>query len=509
MSTKANSKAITKYYETLKTYAEFDARHEGAVETAFGELLRETGRTHGWTLIPKESMSANGHTIIPDGTMRDAAFRRGFWEAKDTSDDLDVEIKKKIAKGYPLTNSIFEDTREAVLYQNGREQLRIKLTDPNQLANLLNDFYAHVEPHAETFQQATLLFKDNVEGLAKGLQAIIATAHKDNRRFEEAYSAFFELCKTSLNPNISRSAVDEMLIQHLLTERLIRTIFDNPDFIHRNVIAVEIEKVIEALVSQSFSRKEYLAKLDRFYLAIEDSARGITEYKDKQNFLNVVYERFFQGYSKDIADTHGIVYTPQPIVDFMCSSVVEILRTEFGKELGDEDVVILDPATGTGNFIVNLLRRVPKRNLDVVYKDRLFANEIMLLPYYIAALNIEHTYSELSGHYEAFAGLCFVDTLELAEGAQGRFSFMTEKNSERVERQKKAPITVIIGNPPYNVGQANENDNNKNRKYAIVDQRIKDTYAKNSKASNVNKLSDAYVKFFRSHTKIIEQGQVD
>ena len=214
------------------------------------------------------------------------------------------------------------------------------------------------------------------------------------------------------------------------------------------------------------------------------------DFAEKQHFLNTVYERFFQGYSVKVADTHGIVYTPQAIVDFMCASVAEVLETEFGKSLGDKDVNILDPCTGTGNFIVNLIRRIPKKDLPRVYRQQLFANEVMLLPYYIAALNIEHAYFELTGNYEPFEGLCFVDTLDMAEAQQGQFGFMTEANTERVERQKKAPITVIIGNPPYNVGQINENDNNKNRKYAVIDKRIRDTYAKDSSATNKNALSD-------------------
>lgn len=206
-----------------------------------------------------------------------------------------------------------------------------------------------------------------------------------------------------------------------------------------------------------------------------------------------------------VADTHGIVYTPQPIVDFMCASVAEVLQSEFGKGLGGKDVTILDPCTGTGNFIVNLLRRLPKRDLPRMYREQMFANEVMLLPYYIAALNIEHAYFELTGEYEPFEGLCFVDTLDLAESAQSAFSFMTEENTVRVQRQKKAPITVIIGNPPYNVGQINENDNNKNRKYPEIDARLRETYAKDSQASSVNKLSDAYVKFFRWATDRLQE----
>ena len=289
-----------------------------------------------------------------------------------------------------------------------------------------------------------------------------------------------------------------MLIQHLLTIRLFDTIFDNPDFVRRNVIAAEVEKVIDALASKAFSREQFLKSLDRFYVAIESAARVLgDDFTEKQHFLNTVYERFFQGYSVDVADTHGIVYTPQEIVDFMCASVEEVLKTEFDKTLGSKDVNILDPCTGTGNFIVNLIRRVPKKDLKRVYVEQLFANEVMLLPYYIAALNIEHAYFERTNEYEPFDGLCFVDTLDMAEGPQKKLGFMTEGNTVRVERQRKAPITVIIGNPPYNVGQLNENDNNKNRKYPTVDKRVRDTYAKDSSATLKSQLYDPYVKFFR------------
>ena len=327
---------------------------------------------------------------------------------------------------------------------------------------------------------------------------IIQDAHATNARFKRAFASFFALCRDSLNPNISEAAVDEMLVQHLLTERLIRTIFDTQDFTRRNVIAAEVEKVIDALVSRAFNRHEFLKRLDPFYLAIESAARTITDFSEKQHFLNAVYERFFQGYSVKAADTLGIVYTPQEIVDFMCASVEQVLKDEFGKKLSDPGVNILDPCTGTGNFVVNLLRRIPGRDLRRVYTEQLFANEVMLLPYYIAALNIEHAYYERTGEYEPFEGLCFVDTLDLAqEEDKPSLPVMTEENTARVERQRIAPITVIIGNPPYNVGQINENDNNKNRKYKVIEKQIRATYAKDSKASNVNALSDAYVKFFR------------
>ena len=494
---KPTDKTIKTYHATLQGYSDGRVTHEGAVETAFQQLLIETAKTRGWMLIPKLPIKRNGKSIIPDGTVRDEFYlHRGYWEAKDTHDDLSAEISKKTAKGYPLSNTIFEDTRRAVLFQNGRETLRVDLTDSQAVADLLNSFYAHTEPEHDNFEKAIADFKERVPELALGLAEKIRAAHDDNAKFQAAFDDFFMLCQTSLNPNISAAAVEEMLIQHLLTERLIRTLFDKDNFTRQNVIAAEVEKVIDALViGKSFSRKDFLKSLDRFYRAIEEAGRTVPEFSDKQHFLNTVYERFFQGYSVKTADTHGIVYTPQEIVDFMCASVVEVLQSEFGRKLSDKDVHILDPCTGTGNFLVNLLHRIPKPELPRMYREQLFANEVMLLPYYIAALNIEHAFFELTGDYEPFEGLCFVDTLNLAENRQ--LAMFTEENTARVARQRKAPITVIIGNPPYNVGQVDENDNNKNRKYSVIDGRIKQTYGKDSKATLNTKLYDPYVKFFR------------
>ena len=494
---KPTDKTIKTYHATLQGYSDEQVTHEGAVETAFQQLLIETAKTRGWMLIPKLPIKRHGKSIIPDGTVRDEFYlHRGYWEAKDTHDDLSAEISKKTAKGYPLSNTIFEDTRRAVLFQNGRETLRVDLTDSQAVADLLNSFYAHTEPEHDNFEKAIADFKERVPELALGLAEKIRAAHDDNAKFQAAFDDFFMLCQTSLNPNISAAAVEEMLIQHLLTERLIRTLFDKDNFTRQNVIAAEVEKVIDALViGKSFSRKDFLKSLDRFYRAIEEAGRTVPEFSDKQHFLNTVYERFFQGYSVKTADTHGIVYTPQEIVDFMCASVVEVLQSEFGRKLSDKDVHILDPCTGTGNFLVNLLHRIPKPELPRMYREQLFANEVMLLPYYIAALNIEHAYFELTGDYEPFDGLCFVDTLDLAENRQ--LTMFTEENTARVARQRKAPITVIVGNPPYNVGQVDENDNNKNRKYSVIDGRIKQTYGKDSKATLNTKLYDPYVKFFR------------
>ena len=502
MMIRPNHTALDDYYKRLKEAQRFaDTTHEGNVRRAFGNLLEATARVKDWRLVTEPYSRAKGRAIFVDGVLRDKFnLPHGHWEAKDSADDLDTEIRLKRDKGYPFKNIIFENTQEAVLFQDGYEVVRVEVMDREQLADLLTRFYSYRMEPFEDFNEAVQHFQTEIPHIAGDLNQKIKAAHKENQRFQTAYAAFMELCRTSLNPNISPDAVDEMLIQHMLTERLMRTVFDLETFTRRNVIAAEIEKVIDALAHGYFNRSEFLGALDRFYQAIERAADELTDFSEKQGFINTVYERFFQGYSVKVADTHGIVYTPQEIVDFMVASVAEVLQTEFGQTLGSPGVSVLDPCTGTGNFMVNILRYIAqhhRRDLEAAYRERLFANEVMLLPYYVAALNVEHEFYDLTGKYEPFEGLCFVDTLDLAEGRQMGFSFMSEANAERVERQKQAPITVIIGNPPYNVGQLNENDNNKNRKYAVVDGRVRDTYATDSNATNKNMLYDPYVKFFR------------
>lgn len=288
---KPNHKSVKAYYDALSRYSRQDVEHEGALRSAFQNLLEDTGRRIDWILIPELGFKVRKYYIEPDGTFRDDFYRhRGYWEAKDTHDDLAAEIKKKIARGYPLSNTVFEDTRRAFLYQNGQQVQAADLTDPQQLCDLLNTFFAYTEPAIEDFDKAVDEFKARVPDLARGLVDKINHAHQHNREFQTAFDNFFDLCRASLNPNLRTEAVDEMLVQHLLTERLFRTIFDQPDFVRRNVIAAEVETVIDALTKKTFSRQEFLKSLDRFYVAIEGSARTIESFADKQHFLNTVYD---------------------------------------------------------------------------------------------------------------------------------------------------------------------------------------------------------------------------
>ena len=258
-------------------------------------------------------------------------------------------------------------------------------------------------------------------------------------------------------------------------------------FTRRNIIAREIENVSDILMRHAVSRDAFLGRLNRFYVAIEQAATLCRDFSQKQHFLNTFYEKFFQGFSEDVADTHGIVYTPQPIVDFMVNSVEHILETEFGRSLSDTGVHIIDPFVGTGNFIVRLMQDIQGTALEEKYRHELHCNEVMLLPYYIASLNIEQEFFERTGTYLPFEGIALADTFELLEKEQGEL--FTEENTARVERQKAADMFVVIGNPPYNMGQVNDSDNNRNRKYPTMDKRIAADICSRLKCNDLKLLS--------------------
>ena len=509
LNLKPSHKAIRDYYATLQQYDKHDIRHEGAVSNPFAFLLDACAKQVNGTLVPQYPMhTAQGTRIVIDGAIIDEfGLPLAYWEAKDMDDDLAKAVVDKREAGYPLDNILFQTPQRAILYQNSTEVLDLNITEPANLISVLQYLFTYTPPELENWQTAVADFREHVPDLAGELKARIEQRHETDPAFKKAFTDFYEICRTSINPELSQDAVEEMLIQHILTERIFRTVFDRSDFSRRNIIAREIENVSDVLMRESMSRDEFLGPLNRFYVAIEGAATLCKDFSQKQHFLNSFYEKFFQGFSEDVADTHGIVYTPQPIVDFMVNSVAHILETEFGRSLSDTGVHIIDPFVGTGNFIVRLMQDIQGTALEAKYRNELHCNEVMLLPYYIASLNIEQEYYQRTGTYLRFEGIALADTFELMEQEQGEL--FTQENTERVERQKTADMFVVIGNPPYNVGQVNENDNNKNRKYKAVDRFVKETYSQDSAATNKNALSDMYVKAIRwALDRIEEEGVV-
>lgn len=522
LNLKPTHKQVAAYYASLAKFAKLGVKHETAVRSAFQELLEHCARQFDWKLVPEYRIKRKGQAdASADGALLDNyGLNHGLWEAKDSDDDLDAEIKNKFKAGYPKTNILFWQPDRAVLWQNGEKFHDTDLTKADDLVHILKLFLEFAPPAIEQWEKAVEEFKDKVPQIGDSLKKLIETERQTNKKFIAAFDDFASLCRGSLNPNISIEAVEEMLIQHILTERIFRKIFANVDFMQRNVIAQEIEKVIAALNSRVFNRDDFAKSLEHFYGAIENAAGTIADFHEKQTFLNTVYERFFQGFCVKVADTHGIVYTPQPLVNFMVASVEAVLKDEFKTSLADEKVHILDPFTGTGNFIVNLMRHIPRAALPHKFAHELHCNEIMLLPYYVASMNIEHAYWDATGKYAPFEGICLVDTFQTVNGKMSYYGFSEKheqeemaigfnpENTKRIKRQKDSPIRVIIANPPYNAGQADENDNNKNRKYPELDRRVSATYGEASTATLQRKLADPYVKAIRYATDKLAGGGI-
>ena len=492
---KPTHKPITNFYAELAQYEHLGETHEGAVRLAFGTLLQHYARQDELTLVCEKSLrTPQNTTIFVDGMLIDNEFGlpRGYWEAKDLHDNLPAEIDKKFAVGYPTDNILFQTPKRAILYQNGEKVLDVDISDRDALVQVLHAFLNYEHTDIANWYRAVAEFKGKVPTLGKELAGLISNEAETNALFQEAFTEFYRQCQEAINPNLAKAAVEEMLVQHILTEQIFTSVFDNRDFTRRNIIASEIEKVVDALVSQKWNRAEFLKSLKPFYAAIERASTTFIDFSQKQHFINTVYEQFFQGFSVKVADTHGIVYTPQPIVDFIVKSVSHVLKTEFNRTLSDSGVNIIDPFVGTGNFIVRLMQELDRTALTAKYSEELHCNEVLLLPYYIASMNIEHEFYVATQQYRPYDKICLVDTFDVTDARQ--VTMFAPDNTRRVETQKQSPMFIIIGNPPYNAKQTDENDNNKNRKYPELDRQVKETYVQDSALTNKTGLYDPYVK---------------
>ena len=494
------------YFRDLDALRMVGADTENQLRPAFERLLADYARSRNLVFVPEVPMKAvNGkNTIRPDGVVKGLnRMDWGYWEAKDEKDDLDDEIRTKIAKGYPLDNIIFDDTRKAVLYQAGVRVLEIDMSDKEALQSLLERFFTFERPEYTAFREALEAFHADVPPIVAELRELLAKTARENPDFVSSREEFLKVCQASINTEVSMEDVNEMLLQHVLTEDIFTTIFDDADFHHANNIARELVSVLDTFFRGAVKRN-VLARIRPYYEAIRAAASRIADYREKQTFLKAVYEDFYKAYNPKAADRLGVVYTPHEIVRFMIHATDELLHSHFGKDLLASGVDILDPATGTGTFICDLLEYFPtsrKEQIRHKYLHELHANEVSILPYYIANLNIEYVFQQKTGEYREFPNLCFVDTLDNTgfgfAGQQGdMFGSLSAENAARVKRQNERNIAVVIGNPPYNANQQNENDNNKNRTYREVDKRIKDTYIAASTAQKT-KLYDMYARFFR------------
>ena len=479
---------------------------ETIVREAFKDLLKHWGKQHDLIFLAEYPLKTAIKTNINvDGALlHELRMPLGYWEAKDADDDLDAEVSKKFKKGYPQDNIIFSDDAVAVLWQNRAEVLRCDMTDTQALSKLLKLFFSFERPEIAGFRAAVAQFKTDLPAVLLALREMIEREHDKNASFRAAEIKFLAHAQEAINPALGEADVREMLIQHILTEEIFAKVFDDSDFHQHNNVARELYALEGAFFTGAL-KKQTLKGLETYYAAIRAAAAQISSHGEKQTFLKIIYENFYKVYNTKAADRLGVVYTPNEIVRFMIIGADWLCEKHFGKNLIDKDVDILDPATGTGTYICELLEhfRGQLAKLEHKYKHELHANEVAILPYYVANLNIESTYAAITGKYEEFPSLCFVDTLDnVGLHTQARqttgnlFGTVSEENVARIKRQNLKRISVVIGNPPYNANQANENDNNKNREYSQIDARIKQTYIAESSAQKT-KLYDMYARFFR------------
>ena len=330
------------------------------------------------------------------------------------------------------------------------------------------------------------------------INLLIATEGKHKKAFDSLLKGL----QKNINPSVSKDEVIQMLAQHLITQPVFEALFENYSFVQNNAVSKSLQKMIDLLEEQAMDKDA--ETLNKFYESVKERVEGIDNAEGKQKIIVELYDKFFKTAFPKTVEQLGIVYTPVEVVDFINHSVAKVLKKEFNRNLSDENVHILDPFTGTGTFITRLIQTglIDKEALPQKYAKELHANEIVLLAYYIASINIENAYHDAVGQengYKPFNGICLTDTFQLgeADNADELFSDMLPQNSERVMEQKKLPVRVIIGNPPYSVGQKSANDNAQNQKYPRLDGRIADTYVKTSTATNPNKIYDSYIKAFR------------
>lgn len=334
----------------------------------------------------------------------------------------------------------------------------------------------------------------------KRIMQLISTDEKHKKDFQE----YMDGLHKNINPYITDEEAIEMLAQHLITQPIFQAVFKDFAFADNNSVSVAMGKILD-LLDNDGSMEHDRQVLDGFYRQVQVSCQNLNSAEAKQKMILELYDTFFKTALPKTVQKLGIVYTPVPVVDFIIRSVNDALKKEFGRTLSDENVHILDPFTGTGTFIVRLLESgyIKKEDLKRKYEQELHANEIVLLAYYIATVNIENAYHDLVGErdgYTPFDGICLTDTFQINENAENEnriFSEVFPKNSERVVKQKNTPIRVIICNPPFAAKQKNANDNNKGNSYPQLEKRVADTYAAGTTAANKNALYDSYVKAFR------------
>jgi predicted helicase len=479
------------------------------VVQSVGRVMRKSpGKKYGYIIIPVVVPA----DVAPEKALNDNARYAVVWtvlnalRAHDdrfnaTVNKLELNRKKpeQIVVGRPdYTGS---SNKEEYSSEKGSELNRQLTIQFEQLQSIL---FARMVQKVGDKRYWEQWAKDVAEIAERNIERIKRLIEHD-KEHRWAFEQFVDGLHKNINPFITDDEAIEMLSQHIITQPVFEALFDGYSFVKNNPISQSMQAILDLLESDVVNKDTEI--LEKFYDSVRTRADKIDNAEGKQKVIIELYDKFFKTAFPKMVERLGIVYTPVEVVDFIIRSVDEVLRKEFNRSLSDENIHILDPFTGTGTFITRLLQSglISNEDLERKYSKEIHANELVLLAYYIAAVNIENTFHDLmkgQSEYKEFNGICLTDTFQLGESdaSEKLFSEMFPQNSERVIEQKKAPLRVIMGNPPYSIGQKSANDNAQNQSYAKLDAKIASTYAAASTAGLNKSLYDPYVKAFRWST---------
>jgi predicted helicase len=523
------------------------------VVQSVGRVMRKAeGKKYGYIIIPVVVLP----NAEPEKTLSSDRFKI-VWSVLNAlrahDDRFDaminkIELNKKKPEKVKPTGTNIGGSDSGILGDPelpGKDKSQIQKQLELEFAQLQGQIYAKIVLKCGKRLYWEQWAKDVAKIAEQHIENITAIVRKKGTAKDE-FEKYLNGLRKNINPAVTEQEAVEMLAQHIITQPVFEALFEDYSFVKNNPVSQSLQGIISALDEKS--KKKDTEKLNKFYISVQERASDIDNSEGKQKVIIELYDKFFRTAFPKVTEKLGIVYTPVEVVDFIIHSVEDILQKEFGRSMSDENVHILDPFTGTGTFITRLLQSgiIKDDDLNRKYLKEIHANEIVLLAYYIASINIENEYHERAGSrewgvgnreskvrkrsalpinsdysqisyndnyseaaekapeygenkYTSFPGICLTDTFQLGETIEGEnlFSEIFPQNSERVLRQKNTPLRIIFGNPPYSIGQRSANDNAQNQSYPKLENRISETYALGSSAVLVRGLYDSYIKAFR------------
>lgn len=479
------------------------------VVQSVGRVMRRSeGKKYGYIIIP---------VIIPEDVEGDEVLEKHanfkvVWTVLNAlrahDDRFNAEVNKiELSKKKPK-HIIFggvahsdDDSKATGLEEKESAAQEFAKQLSMQFEELQNVFYAKLVTKVGTKRYWELWAKD-IAKIAEEHIERIKTLIADEGKHKKAFEQLMRGLRRNINPNLSEQEAVEMLSQHIISQPVFEALFGDYEFTRSNPVSKSMQKMLDLLEDEGKTEEEH-EKLQKFYSYVRTTVGDIKDSAGRQRLIVELYDKFFKVASPKTVEKLGIVYTPVEVVDYIIHSIAFIIRKEFDRSLSDENVHILDPFTGTGTFITRLLQsnHIRKEDLLRKYNKEIHANEIVLMAYYIASINIENVFHSMmeNEEYNSFEGICLTDTFQLGEeiSEENMFSEQFPTNSKRVIAQKKKPITVIIGNPPYSVGQKSANDNAQNQNYKNLNESIAKTYVAKSITTMNKAMYDSYIKAFR------------